>query len=46
MPRVGLEPMIPMFERATVHALDRVSTVNGKDNHIGPANYMSLEIGA
>jgi hypothetical protein len=28
MPRVGLEPTIPAFERAkTVHALDRVATV-------------------
>jgi hypothetical protein len=30
MPRVGLEPMIPVFERAkTVHALDRAATVIG-----------------
>jgi hypothetical protein len=29
MPQVGFEPMIPVFERAkTVHALDRVATVN------------------
>jgi hypothetical protein len=28
--RVGLEPMNPVFKRAnTVHALDRVATVNG-----------------
>jgi hypothetical protein len=27
MPRVGLEPMIPVFERAkTIHALDRAAT--------------------
>jgi hypothetical protein len=32
MPRVGLEPMIPMFELAkTVHALDRAVTVIGKN---------------
>jgi hypothetical protein len=30
MPRVGLEPTIPAFERAkTVHALDRAATVVG-----------------
>jgi hypothetical protein len=30
MPRVGFEPMIPVFERAeTVHALDREPTVIG-----------------
>jgi hypothetical protein len=30
MPRVGLEPETPVFERAkTVHALDRVATVIG-----------------
>jgi hypothetical protein len=30
MPRVGFEPMIPVFERAkTVHALDRAATVIG-----------------
>jgi hypothetical protein len=30
MPRVGLEPTIPVFERAkTVHALDRAATVIG-----------------
>jgi hypothetical protein len=30
MPRVGLEPMIPAFERAkSVHALDRATTVIG-----------------
>jgi hypothetical protein len=30
MPRVGLEPTIPVFERAkTVHALDRGATVIG-----------------
>jgi hypothetical protein len=30
MPRMGLEPMIPGFERAkTVHALDRAATVIG-----------------
>jgi hypothetical protein len=29
MPRVGFQPMIPVFERAkTVHALDRAATVN------------------
>jgi hypothetical protein len=28
MPRVGLEPKIPVFERAkTVHALDRAATI-------------------
>jgi hypothetical protein len=28
MPRVGLEPTIPVFERAkTVHAFDRAATV-------------------
>jgi hypothetical protein len=28
MPHVGIEPMIPVFERAkTVHALDRAATV-------------------
>jgi hypothetical protein len=32
MLRVGLEPMIPGFERAkTVHALDRAATVIGLD---------------
>jgi hypothetical protein len=30
MPRVGFEPMIPLFERTeTVHALDRAATVIG-----------------
>jgi hypothetical protein len=30
MPRVGFEPMTPVFERAKmVHALDRAATVNG-----------------
>jgi hypothetical protein len=30
MPQVGLEPTIPVFERAkTSHALDRASTVTG-----------------
>jgi hypothetical protein len=30
MPRVGFEPMIPVFERTkTVHALDRAATVIG-----------------
>jgi hypothetical protein len=30
MPRVGLEPTTPVFERAeTVHALDRAATVIG-----------------
>jgi hypothetical protein len=30
MPRVEIEPTIPVFEKAkTVHALDRVSTVIG-----------------
>jgi hypothetical protein len=30
MPRVGLEPTIPAFERPkTVHALERVATVIG-----------------
>jgi hypothetical protein len=30
VPRVGFEPMIPVFERAkTVHAVDRAVTVNG-----------------
>jgi hypothetical protein len=34
MPRVGLEPTIPVFERAkTVHALDRAATVIGKISH-------------
>jgi hypothetical protein len=33
MPRVGFEPMIPVFERAkTVHALDRTATVIGLYN--------------
>jgi hypothetical protein len=33
MPRVGFEPLIPMFERAkTVHALDRVAIVIGHNN--------------
>jgi hypothetical protein len=32
MPRVGLEPTIPVFERAeTVHALDRAATVIDQD---------------
>jgi hypothetical protein len=32
MPRVGFEPMIPVFERAkTVHASDRAATVIGKE---------------
>jgi hypothetical protein len=32
MPRVGLEPTIPAFERTkTVHALDRETTVIGFD---------------
>jgi hypothetical protein len=31
MPRVGFEPMIPIFQRAkTFHALDRAATVIGK----------------
>jgi hypothetical protein len=31
MPRVGFQPMIPVFERAkTVHALDRAATVIGR----------------
>jgi hypothetical protein len=31
MPRVGFEPMIPVFERAKkVHALDRAATVIAK----------------
>jgi hypothetical protein len=31
MPRVGLEPTIPVFERAkTVHVLDCVAAVKGK----------------
>jgi hypothetical protein len=31
MPRVGFEPMIPVFERSkTVHALDRAATVIGR----------------
>jgi hypothetical protein len=31
VPRVGFEPMIPLFERAkTVHVLDRAVTVIGK----------------
>jgi hypothetical protein len=35
MHRVGLEPMIPMLERAkTVHALDRATTVIGKSEII------------
>jgi hypothetical protein len=30
MPRMGIEPTIPVFERAkTVHALDRAATVIG-----------------
>jgi hypothetical protein len=30
MPRLGVEPMIPVFERAkTVHVLDRAATVIG-----------------
>jgi hypothetical protein len=30
MPRVGFEPIIPVFERAkTVHAIDRAATVTG-----------------
>jgi hypothetical protein len=30
MPRVGIEPTIPVFERAeTVHALDRAAAVMG-----------------
>jgi hypothetical protein len=32
MSRVGFEPTIPVFERTkTVHALDRVATVIGRD---------------
>jgi hypothetical protein len=35
MPRVGFEPMIPVFERAkTVHALDNAATVIGRRNYI------------
>jgi hypothetical protein len=35
MPRVGFEPMIPVFERAkTVHALDRAATVIGSSKDI------------
>jgi hypothetical protein len=35
MPQVGLEPTIPVFERAkTVHALDRAATVIGLVNLI------------
>jgi hypothetical protein len=40
MPWVGLEPTIPVFERAkTFHVLDRAATVNGilsKDVHDFP----------
>jgi hypothetical protein len=39
MPRVGLEPTIPVFEPAkTVHALDRAATV------IGPSHLWSPKI--
>jgi hypothetical protein len=34
MPRVGFEPMTPMFEQAkTVHGLDREATVIGTFSH-------------
>jgi hypothetical protein len=34
MPEVGLEPTIPVFERAkTVHALDGAATVIGYDSN-------------
>jgi hypothetical protein len=40
MPWVGLEPMIPAFERARiVHALDRAVTVTGKHENIMHYNY-------
>jgi hypothetical protein len=29
MPQVGFEPIIPVFERASVHALDRAATATG-----------------
>jgi hypothetical protein len=29
MPKVGFEPTIPLFERKTVHALDRAATATG-----------------
>jgi hypothetical protein len=36
MHRVGLEPTIPVFERAkTVHALDRAATVIGTEMPLG-----------
>jgi hypothetical protein len=28
-PRVGFEPMIPVFEQVTAHVLDRMATVIG-----------------
>jgi hypothetical protein len=35
LPRVGLEPTNPVFERAkNVHALDRAATVIGRSKHI------------
>jgi hypothetical protein len=35
MPRMGLEPTTPAFERAkTVHALDRTATVIGYNNRL------------
>jgi hypothetical protein len=34
MPQVGLEPTIPVFERAnTVHALDGAATVIGQEKY-------------
>jgi hypothetical protein len=39
MPQVGLEPTIPVFERAkTVHSLDRSATVIGSTLSLGSIN--------
>jgi hypothetical protein len=44
MPRVGLEPTIPAFERAkTVHALDCASTVTGNSKqYITLQNWLNV----
>jgi hypothetical protein len=45
LPRVGFEPMIPVFERAeTVHALDRAETVIGTFNGLHGVIFQKTEL--
>jgi hypothetical protein len=44
MPQVGLEPTIPVFERAkTVHALDPAATVRGRLETVTLFNYLGCQ---